>query len=87
MRKLIVVLMLMAVVPSFCTAQSRAMENLSEKYEDGFVLMFYHSTLKMLIPEENKELQEVIYGIEKIKLLRVSELAETQAENKIVKAV
>ena len=86
MRKLIVILLILAVVPSFCIAQSRAMENLSEKHEDGFVLMFYHSTLKMLIPEDNKKMQEVIYGIEKIKLLRVSELTETKTENEMVKS-
>jgi hypothetical protein len=62
------------------------MENLSEKHEDGFVLMFYYSTLKMLIPEDNEKLREVIYGIEKIKLLRVSELAETKTENEMVKS-
>ena len=86
MRKLILFFAFTAIIPSFCTAQSRAMENLSEKYEDGFVLMFYYSTLKMLIPEDNKKLREVIYGIEKIKLLRVSDLSETKSENEIVKS-
>ena len=74
MRKIVLLMIIATAFPSLSQAQSKAMENLSEKHEeDGFVLMFYYSTLKMLIPEENEELQDVIYGIEKIKLLRVDD--------------
>ena len=51
-------------------AQSKAMANLSDATAgDSFSLVFYYSTLKMLIPEENMELKEVIRDIEKIKFM------------------
>ena len=62
------------------------MENLSDKHDDKFVLMFYYSTLKMLIPEENEELQDVIYNIEKIKMLRVDALEDESTDMANIKS-
>lgn len=63
--------LLLALLPSLGNAQSKAMRHLAEKHEDAFTLMFYYSTMKMLIPEENVEFQDIIYGIEKIKLMKI----------------
>jgi len=52
------------------------MKNLSEDYEDATVLVFYYSTLKMFIPEENQDLRELIYNVEKIKVLMVDSLRD-----------
>ncbi len=60
-------------IPATVYGQSRAMRNISEKYEDAFTMVFYYSTLKMVIPEDNTELKELIYGIEKIKMLRIDD--------------
>ena len=66
-----IVLLLFLCIPVTMYGQSRAMRNISEKYEDAFTMVFYYSTLKMVIPEDRKELKELIYGIEKIKMLRI----------------
>jgi len=71
MKKAIIFLILS--IPVTIYGQSRAMRNISEKYADAFTMVFYYSTLKMVIPEDNKELVELIYGIEKIKMLRIDD--------------
>ncbi|MCH7513883.1 MAG: DUF4252 domain-containing protein [Bacteroidetes bacterium] len=71
MKKIFLFLFLSIPVSTF--SQSRAMCNISEKFEDAFTMVFYYSTLKMVIPEDNKELKELIYGIEKIKMLRIDD--------------
>jgi hypothetical protein len=80
MRNIILAITLILLIPFSVLAQSRAMKNLSDKHEDAFVLMFYHSTLKMLIPEDNEEFRDIIYGIEKIKVMRVDEFEDSRAE-------
>jgi hypothetical protein len=55
-------------------SQSKVMKNLSESYDNATTLMFYYSTLKMLIPDDKPELKELIYDVEKIKLLMVDSL-------------
>ena len=72
-RMRLVVCYILLLTPVLCHGQSRAMRKASEKYEDGFTMVFYYSTLKMVIPEENEDLRNLIRGIEKIKMLRVNE--------------
>lgn len=59
--------------PFLGNGQSKAMENLTEEFPDSRPLVFYYSTLKMFVPPENIELKELIYDIEKIKVLFVSD--------------
>jgi hypothetical protein len=86
MQKLLFAFLLLAFIPEVSEGQSLAMKNLSEKHEDdGFVLMFYYSTLKMLIPENNTDFQELIYDIEKIKMLRLdNDVLEEGEYSKII---
>jgi len=54
-------------------SQSKAMRNFSDIHDDAFTLVFYYSTLKMWIPEDDVELKAIIRDLEKIKLLRIDE--------------
>ncbi len=54
-------------------SQSKAMRNFSDIHDDAFTMVFYYSTLKMWIPEDEPELIQVIRDLEKIKLLRMDE--------------
>jgi len=74
MRKYILIVVVAFWVPLTLFGQSRAMRNLSESVDDiSFSLVFYYSTLKMLIPEDNQELKSIIYDIEKIKFMKIDE--------------
>lgn len=48
------------------------MQEITEAH-DGFTMVFYYSTLKMWLPEDEPELKEIIYNVEKIKVLRLDE--------------
>ena len=54
---------------SLVLAQSKTTETLHEKYSDSRSFFFYNNTLRMLNQEENKEFDELIKDIEKMKLL------------------
>jgi hypothetical protein len=71
-------------ISGYC--QSKVMENLSETYEDASVLVFYYSTMKMLIPEDKQELRDLIYNVEKIKVLMVDSLTEGKQKISEIKA-
>ena len=60
-------------------SQSRAMKEITEAH-DGFTMVFYYSTLKMWLPDDNAELKELIYDIEKIKVLRLDEDDKIESE-------
>lgn len=47
------------------------MRELSDDYPDGFVLMFYHSTLNMLNIDDHPDFARMIEDIDKIKVLRL----------------
>ncbi len=54
-------------------SQSKAMRNFSDVHDDAFTMVFYYSTLKMWLPEDDEELKAIIHDLEKIKLLRLDE--------------
>ena len=60
------------MTPLFSNAQSKVMRELSDSYPDGFVLMFYHSSLNMLNVDDDPEFARMIHDIEKIKVLRIN---------------
>lgn len=80
MKKTLFAILIMACIPIIGFSQSKVMEKLSNTYDDATVLVFYYSTLKMLIPEESTELRELIYNIEKIKVLMIDDLFDGKQE-------
>lgn len=63
---------------TLASAQSKTTELLSKKYSETRSFFFYNNTLRMLNQEENKEFDELIKDIEKMKLLMIN-----RKENKI----
>jgi len=51
--------------------QAETTQALQKRYEDSFTLYFYKNTLRMLNQSENKEFDELIKNIEKLKFLMV----------------
>lgn len=86
MKNFLITLLIIASIPIFGFSQSKVMKKLSDTYDDATVLVFYYSTLKMLIPEDNTELRELIYDIEKIKVLVVDDLSEGKQKIGEIKA-
>lgn len=80
MKRIIFCLILLITAASAGYSQSKVMEKLSETYEDATVLVFYYSTLKMIIPDDSPELKDLIYDVEKIKLLMVDSLTQGKQE-------
>jgi hypothetical protein len=57
--------------PVLLRAQSSTTEALKEKYSDALNLFFYNNTLRMLNQSEDKEFDELIKGIEKMRFLMI----------------
>lgn len=56
-------------------SQSKTTNDLQSQYEDSFSLYFYKNTLRMLNQKEDKELDELIRNIDKLKFLMVNKVA------------
>ena len=69
-------LIFIVIAPIFVFGQSETIQKLHEKHENAFTMFFYKSTLNM-IAEDRKELQELVRGIKKMKLLRVNKEEST----------
>jgi hypothetical protein len=69
MKKYFIVLGL--VVASTAYGQTNTTNNLQKRFEDSFALYFYINTLKMLNQTEDKEFDDLIKDIEKMKFLMV----------------
>jgi hypothetical protein len=77
---------LVLVVSHQSYAQSQATEKLQKKYADAFSLFFYQNTLRMLNQANNKEFDELIKDIEKMKVLMINKSSSfTGAEYKRIK--
>lgn len=59
-----------ALVSAFASAQTKTTNDLDEKYE-GLSLYFYKNTLKMFNQQDNKEFDEMVKDIEKMKFLLI----------------
>ncbi len=59
--------------------QSKTTENLQKKYTDSFSLFFYQNTLRMINQSDNKEFDELIKDIEKMKFLMVDKKDQFKA--------
>jgi hypothetical protein len=73
MRKILVLIGMFAGLTAF--GQAETTQALQKKYEDGFVLFFYKNTLRMLNQSENKEFDELVSNIEKLKFLMIEKKA------------
>ena len=62
----------MIIISSVVNAQSKTTEALAKKYEESLSLFFYNNTLRMINQSEDKELDELIKDIEKMKFLTIS---------------
>ena len=59
-------------VPAFVNAQSSTTEALIKKQPDALAFFFYNNTLRMLNQKEDKEFDELIRNIQKMRLLLIS---------------
>ena len=59
------------VIAAASVAQTQTTNDLQKKFNDSFVLYFYNNTLKMLNQTEDKEFDELIKDIEKMKFLMI----------------
>ena len=69
MKKYFLLLGLMVTVTAYC--QTNTTNDLQKRFEDSFALYFYNNTLKMLNQADDKEFDELIKDIEKMKFLMV----------------
>jgi hypothetical protein len=59
-----------------CVAQTQTTNDLQKRFDDSFSLYFYNNTLKMLNQTEDKDFDELIKDIEKMKFLMIDKGAE-----------
>lgn len=65
------------VAPLFALAQSSTTEALAKKHSDALALFFYNNTLRMLNQTEDKNFDELIKDIEKMKFLMIKKEGDT----------
>lgn len=66
----------LVVISSSAFAQSKTTQSLQDQNKDAFSLYFYQNTLRMLNQEEDKEFDELIKDIEKMKFLMIKKNAD-----------
>ncbi|HEX5168808.1 MAG TPA: DUF4252 domain-containing protein [Cyclobacteriaceae bacterium] len=71
MSRTIIIALILFFASMVCKAQSKTTEALQQKYSDSFSLFFYNNTLRMINQQEDKEFDEIIKDIEKMKFLMV----------------
>lgn len=77
---------LFALLVTSAHGQSKTTEKLHRQYGDALALFFYNNTLRMINQEENKEFDEMIKDIEKMKFLMIEKKNFTAASyNTLVK--
>ena len=59
------------VIAATSVAQTKTTNDLEKRFNDSFALYFYNSTLKMLNQAEDKDFDELVKDIEKMKFLIV----------------
>jgi hypothetical protein len=80
MKRLILILTLTASA-SVIWAQAKTTNKLQEKFEGSLSLYFYKNTLRMLNQTENKDFDEMIKNIEKLKFLMVDKSTKNFGPN------
>ncbi len=69
--KLLKLFLLFIFISAASFAQSKTTEALNKRFSDATVFFFYKNTLKMLNQTDDKNFDELIKDIEKMKLLRI----------------
>jgi hypothetical protein len=64
--------LLLSLAPGLLIAQTETTQALQKKFDDSFSLYFYKNTLRMLNQTDNKEFDEMIKNIEKMKFLVIN---------------
>jgi hypothetical protein len=82
-KRLIVLLLMLAAVA--VQAQSKTTEALQKKYSDSRAFFFYNNTLRMINQNEDKEFDDIIKDIEKMKFLMVKKAPTGFPYNDVVK--
>ncbi len=71
MKKIILIGLVVLFWPRLLSAQSETIYKLKDKLNDPFSVYFYHNTLSMLNQSDDKDFDELIKDIEKLRLLMV----------------
>lgn len=87
MNAKILLLTLVALVPAFARAQSTTTEALQKQHSDALQLFFYNNTLRMLNQKEDKEFDELIKDIEKMRFLMIKKNEASFGTNEYKKLV
>ncbi|MEQ9593024.1 MAG: DUF4252 domain-containing protein [Cyclobacteriaceae bacterium] len=72
-----VALVLLALIVCPAQAQTKTTTALHERYSEALSLYFYKNTLRMMNQTENKEFDEIIEDIEKMKFLMIDKTKDT----------
>jgi hypothetical protein len=67
----ILILVFALAICSEASSQSKTTESLHKKYNDALSLFFYNNTLRMLNQNDDKDFDELIKDIEKMKFLMI----------------
>lgn len=82
-RSLIALLLVLTAVAGY--AQSKTTDALQKKYTDSRAFFFYNNTLRMINQNEDKEFDDIIKDIEKMKFLMVKKTQSGFSYNEIVR--
>jgi len=82
-KSLIALLLILATVAVH--GQSKTTDALQKKYPDSRAFFFYNNTLRMINQNEDKEFDDIIKDIEKMKFLMVKKTQSGFSYNEIVK--
>jgi hypothetical protein len=66
-----IVTLLLIVCAAAAQAQTKTTENLHKKYSESLAFFFYNNTLRMVNLTEDKEFDELIRDVEKMKFLMI----------------
>ena len=69
--KTLVFVLAILITPIIGSAQSKTTEALQKKHDDAMAFFFYNNTLRMLNQKEDKNFDELIKDIEKMKFLLI----------------
>ena len=72
----IIIVLFFAVIATSTFAQSKTTQSLQDQNKDAFSLYFYQNTLRMLNQTEDKEFDELIKDIDKMKFLMIKKNAD-----------
>lgn len=86
-RKNLLVVCMILITPLLLPAQSSTTEALHKKHTGALALFFYNNTLRMLNQSEDKEFDELIRDIEKMKFLMIRKNEANFGDNDFKKLV